>query len=103
MRTMMLLALILLPAPTSAQAGEGARSLTEEQVRRISDAEYAALLAAAGAKGWSYSADQVASGRARHRVETRARLVNVGVIIRPAEAARRAAGRTGAVLPGPAR
>ncbi|WP_413990652.1 hypothetical protein ACMDCR_00390 [Labrys okinawensis] len=70
-----LLMALALPA---TQAGEAHHRIGEVDARRMSDAEYEAILETARRNGWSYPAAQVESGHKRHFQEFRMRLMNRG-------------------------
>jgi hypothetical protein len=59
------------------------QSITEEQLRRLSDAEYIALITDASDAGWSYTPEEVASGLKRHYQERKARMIDVGFTVVP--------------------
>lgn len=70
-----MLGLLAFPA---IEAGQTRHRIRETEARRISDAEYEAVLEAARRNGWTYPADQVESGHRRHFEEFRMRLLNRG-------------------------
>jgi hypothetical protein len=81
----LLLSVLALPSVQTvpAHAAETRHRIGEADARRISDAEYEALLETARRGGWTYSADQVESGHRRHFQEFRMRLMNRGYEIVP--------------------
>jgi hypothetical protein len=79
MRSLVLIFSLCIPFAPSL-AGEH-RSITEEQLRARSDAEYIALITDDNGAGWIYTPEQVASGLRRHYQERRARMIDVGFTI----------------------
>ncbi len=85
MTTRAFLALIFgILALPCAEAADPRHQVDEVQAKRISDAEYEAVLQTARRNGWIYPADQVESGHKRHYREFQMRLRNRGYEIVPA-------------------
>jgi hypothetical protein len=76
MRTLIMsLSLGIFAAPLLA--GEP-HSITEAELRDLSNAEYIALISDAGDKNLDYTPDEIASGLRRHYQERKARFIDVG-------------------------
>jgi hypothetical protein len=79
MRSLILVLSLCIPlAPALAEEHQ---SITEEQLRALSDAEYIALITDRNQAGWGYTPEQVASGLRRHYQERRARMIDVGFTV----------------------
>ena len=76
----LILALSLCIPLAPALAGED-QSITEEQLRALSDAEYVALITDGNQLGWDYTPEEVASCLKRHYQERRARMIDVGFTV----------------------
>ena len=73
----------------AASAGEGfgrQRTISEVELRRMSDAAYTELLRQAERKGHTFSAGSIANGYRRHLEELRQRLIGAGYTILAGEA-----------------
>ena len=83
------IALLAVTVASAAAAGERfdrQKTISEMELRRMSDAAYTELLRQAERKGHSYSARSIANGYRRHFEELRARLIGTGYTILAAEA-----------------
>ncbi|GLS17175.1 hypothetical protein GCM10007874_01900 [Labrys miyagiensis] len=76
-RAVLAVLLALLPN-LAAHPGEAHHRIGEVDARRLSDAEYEAILETARRNGWIYPAEQVESGHRRYFQEFRMRLMNRG-------------------------
>ena len=79
MRSFILILGLLIPAVPAV--ADQQQSITDEQLRALSDAEYIALITDKNEAGWSYTPEQVASGLRRHYQERRARMIDVGFTV----------------------
>ena len=79
MRSFILILGLLIPAVPAV--ADQQQSITDEQLRALSDAEYIALITDKNEDGWSYTPEQVASGLRRQYQERRARMIDVGFTV----------------------